>query len=139
MDVSINWVAVGLATLSAMLIGSIWYAKSIFGNLWIKLAKLDPKTMQKNPVRPIVVALIMAFFTAYVIAHVAYLSKQFFNYGDVTTGVMTAFWLWLGISATTVITHDVFESRPVTLTLLTIGNQFFTMMLMGLIIGLFGF
>ena len=36
------------------------------------------------------------------------------------------------------ITHDAFEGRPVKLTVLNIGNEFVTIMVMGLVIGLFG-
>jgi hypothetical protein len=50
----------------------------------------------------------------------------------------TAFWLWLGFTAARFATHDAFEGRPHKLTLLNLGNEFVTIMLMSLIIGLFG-
>jgi hypothetical protein len=48
----------------------------------------------------------------------------------------TAFWVWLGFTATRFITHDAFEMRPKKLTLLNISHEFVTFMVMGLIIGL---
>lgn len=142
MTIDINWLAVALATLSSMVVGSIWYAKPVFGTLWIKLAKLDEKKMEQNAAkdmpRVMGIALVMSFLSAFVIAHVAALSRSFYDISTLEAGLTTAFWLWAGISVTTVVVHDIFEQRPAKLTLLTIGNQFFTLLAMGLIIGLFG-
>jgi hypothetical protein len=137
-ELSINWLAVLLAGLSTMITGSIWYAKPVFGNLWIKLAKLDEKKMMKHPVRPIVVAVLMSLLAAFVIAHVAALSNAFYDVGALSAALTTALWLWVGISLTTIVVHDVFEGRPWKLTFVTAGYQFFALMGMGLIIGLFG-
>ena len=41
MDVSVNYLAVFLAAASSMVVGSVWYAKSTFGETWAKLAKVD--------------------------------------------------------------------------------------------------
>lgn len=138
MDVEINWLAVMLAGLSSMIVGSIWYAKPVFGTLWAKLAKLDEKTMAKGAGRAIAIAVVMSLLMAYILAHVSALSRAYFEVSTLAASLQTAFWLWLGISLTTVVVHDVFEKRPLRLTFLTVGNQFFTMMLMGLIIGLLG-
>jgi hypothetical protein len=51
---------------------------------------------------------------------------------------MTAFWAWLGFTASRIITHDAFEGRRKKLTLLTISHELVTFMVMGLIIGLMG-
>lgn len=89
-------------------------------------------------VRIMGLTVVMAFLEAFVIAHVADISKEFFNTSSLSAGLQSAFWLWLGISMTTVLVHDLFERRPTKLTLLTVGNQFVTLMIMGLIIGLLG-
>ena len=137
-DLYINWLAVGLAGLSSIIIGSVWYAKPVYGNLWIKLAKLDEKKMAKRGAWPFVIAIAMSLLTAYIIAHVAALSAAFYGVSALSAGLSTAFWLWAGISLTTVVVHDVFEARPWRLTFITVGYQFFLLMAMGLIIGLFG-
>ncbi len=138
MDVQVNFLAVVLAMLSSMIVGSIWYARSVFGNIWIKLAKID-MTKNKGMVwQPIVVTMIVSLITAYVLAHVAYLANQFFHDSFLQDTLTTAFWLWLGFTGARFITHDAFESRPPMLTLITISHEFVTIMLMGLIIGLIG-
>jgi len=138
MDVQVNYWAVLAATASAMVVGSIWYAQSVFGKTWIKLAKIDIKKDRGSIAKPIGIALLVSLVTAYVLAHVAYLSNQFFHDSFLQDALTTAFWLWLGLTAARIITHDVFEGRPAQLTAITLGNEFVTIMLMGLIIGLIG-
>lgn len=136
MDVQVNWLAVVLATASTMVVGSIWYAKGVFGNLWMKLAKIDEKKMQKAGMWPILITVIVSFITAYILAHVTYLAHAFFNNSFLQDAITTGFWLWLGLIAARIITHDAFEGRPKRLTLLTISHELVTIMAMAGIIGL---
>jgi hypothetical protein len=138
MDVQINIWAVLLATLSSMVVGTIWYAQAVFGKAWIKLAKIDTSKNRGSVLKPILITVVVSFITAYVLAHVSYLSNQFFNHSFLQDAVDTAFWLWLGFTATRFITHDAFEGRPTTLTLMTCAHEFVTIMIMGLIIGVMG-
>lgn len=138
MDVEISAYGVILAMLSSMVVGSIWYARSVFGNAWIKLAKIDMKKDKGSVAKPIVITAIVSLITAYVLAHVAYLSNQFFHHTFLQDALSTAFWVWLGFTAARIITHDVFEGRPTKLTALTVSHEFVTIMLMGLMIGLVG-
>lgn len=138
MDVQVNYWAVLAATASAMVVGSIWYAPSVFGKTWMKLAKIDTKKDKGSVAKPISITVIVCLITAYVLAHVTYLSNQFFHDSFFQDALATAFWLWLGFTAARIITHDAFESRPMKLTAITLSNEFVTIMLMGLIIGLIG-
>ena len=137
MDVQVNYWAVLIAMFSSMAVGSIWYSRGVFGNTWIKLAKIN---MSKNgsAVLPIVATAIVSLITAYVLAHVAFLSNQFFHNSFLQDAVTTAFWLWLGLTAARFITHDAFEGRPVKLTVINISHEFVTILIMGAIIGLMG-
>lgn len=138
MDVQINVVGVVLAMLSSMVVGSIWYARPVFGNTWIKLAKIDMSKNKGNVWQPIAITAVVSLITAYVLAHVTYLAHQFFHHSYMGDALATAFWVWLGFTATRFITHDAFESRPITLTLLNISHELVTFMIMGLVIGLVG-
>ena len=138
MGVEVNYVAVVLAMFSSMIVGSIWYARSVFGDTWIKLAKVDMK--KKGPAMwvPLVVTALVSLLTAYILAHVTYLSNQFFGNSFLQDALMTAFWLWLGLVAARFITHDAFEGRPWKLTLLNVSHELVTLLVMGLIIGYMG-
>lgn len=136
MTVEINWLAVVLATVSAMVVGSIWYAKGVFGTVWMKLAGLDDTKMKKNMIMPMLCAVVGSLLTAYILAHLAFLAHVFFKGSFFMDAVNTAFWVWLGIAATTLVIHNSFEQKPWKLTALAIGNRFVTLLVMGMIIGL---
>ena len=137
MDVQVNFLAVFLAMVSSMVVGSVWYARPVFGNAWIKLAKVNMKK-DASATMPIIVTAVVSLVTAYVLAHVAFLSHHFFNNSFLQDALTTAFWMWLGFTAARMITHDAFEGRPAKLTVLNVCHEFVTFMVMGLIIGLLG-
>jgi len=135
MDVQLNWWAVLLATASSMVVGMVWYARPVFGNTWMKAAGLDPKKMNRSATMPIMLALVMSFLTAFVLAHMSFLANHFYHGSFFHDAVTTAFWVWLGFAMATLVTHYSFENRPAVLTWLNVGNRFVTIMVMGLIIG----
>lgn len=140
MDVEINYVAVLLATLSSMVVGSIWYAPPVFGNMWMRLANLKQRDLEKNGFKPILISIVASLVMAYVLAHFTFLAHQFYlsEYSFFATSLITATWAWLGFTAARFITHDAFEGRRKKLTLLNITHELVTFLAMGLIIGLLG-
>ncbi len=135
MDVQVNYLAVLLAAVSAMVLGSIWYAKPVLGNTWAKLVGLNDEKLKKGAAKAMTTAFVCALLTAYVLAHVTYLSNRFFGHSFMQDAVSTAFWLWLGFSATSVVMHDAFEKRTVKLTLINAGYGLVNFLVMGVIIG----
>ena len=140
MDVEVNYLAVFLAAASSMVVGSIWYAKGVFGATWARLAKvdMDRKVSAGEMTRLMGLTFLLSLLTAYVLAHVSFLSNSLFSNSFFQDAVSTAFWLWLGFVMTRLVTHNMFDQRPTKLTVLAIGNEFVTIMVMGLIIGLLG-
>ena len=138
MDVQVNYLAVFLAMASSMAVGAFWYAQGVFGKTWFKLARIEPPKKGDPIWKPMVTTAVVSLITAYVLAHVAYLSNQYFANSFLQDSLSTAFWLWLGFTAARFITHDAFEGRPMQLTAINLGNEFVTIMVMGLVIGLMG-
>ena len=138
MNVEINWVGVGVATLASMIVGSFWYARGVFGASWMKLVKLDEKKAKAAMPMTMLVAVITSFLTAYILAHITYLSFVFFEVSFTSAALTTAFWLWLGLVAARFIVHDAFEQRDMKLTAMNIGNELVTLLAMGLAIGWIG-
>ena len=134
-----NW-AVLFCAVASMAVGATWYSPGVFGNKWMKLAKV--KEEKNMPAAKMAVmyggAFLASLITAYVLAHVTYLSHSYFNYDYVQAAITTALWLWLGLTAARFFVHDSFEGRPRQLTLLTVGHEFLTFLVFGLIIGLMG-
>ncbi|MEP6710591.1 MAG: DUF1761 domain-containing protein [Candidatus Saccharibacteria bacterium] len=140
MDVDVNYLAVFLAALSTMVVGSIWYGKVGFYKQWTQLtgAKPDPNFGGKKAVILYGGAFVSSLVTAYILAHVAFLSHSFFKNDFLQDTATTAFWLWLGFTAARLYMHDSFEGRRKRLTFLNVSHEFVTVMVMALIIGLMG-
>lgn len=137
MQVDVNYLAVLLAAVSSMVVGSIWYAPKVFGNTWKHLAAADAKSKMGSP-RSLAIAFVGSLLTAYILAHMIFLVHKYFGaHNYMFDAVTTALWLWLGFTAVRFIVHDVFEARPTKLTLLNIANEFVTIIIMGAVIGIF--
>ena len=131
----INYWAVILATLSSMVVGSIWYSPKVFGNYWMKASGVTPSGNAKDAVWPIVLTLLVSFLTAWVLAGAAYISMEFYGSGFFGNAVITGIVLWAGFTAARFITHDAFDRRPSGLTTLNIAHEFVTIVVMAIIIG----
>lgn len=138
--VEINYMAVFLAAASSMIVGSIWYSMGVFGKTWAKLARVDmnKKTSGAEMTRLLSLTFIASLVTAYVLAHVTFLSHDYFQNSFMQDAMSTGFWVWLGFTFARMLTHDLFEGRRKKLTLLNAGNEFVTIMVMALIIGAMG-
>lgn len=132
---SINYIAVILATLSSMVVGSIWYTPKVFGNYWMKAAGITPSGDAKDAIRPIAVTVVVSFITAWVLAGAAYISFDFYGGSFLVNTLLTGLILWAGFTATRFITHDQFDKRPTGLTVLNVAHELVTIMVMALIIG----
>lgn len=136
MGVEVNYLAVLLAALSSFVVGFVWYSKPVFGTMWSEMVKLSEKQQKSGMAKAMVMSLIAALVMAYVVAHVSFLSNVYFSNSFLQDSLNTAFWLGLGISATTIVTQDAFEQRRRKLTAINVGYQFLALLTMGLIIGL---
>jgi len=118
--------------------GALWYSKGLFGTQWLDMIKLSKKDMDGKWQKAMAVMVVSSLTMAYVLAHVTYLSNQFFGNSYLQDALSTAFWMWLGFQGLRVLMHDTYEQRRKKLTLINIGNDFVTIMIMGLVIGLVG-
>jgi hypothetical protein len=131
----INYWAVLLATLSSMVVGSIWYTPKVFGTYWMRAANITPSGNAKDAVRPIAVTLIVSFITAWVLAGAAYISWDFYGGSFLVNSLVTTIILWAGFTAARFVTHDAFDGRTTGLTVLNVAHEFVTLVIMALIIG----
>ena len=86
----INYWAVILATLSSMVVGTIWYTPKVFGNYWMKKADITPSGKASDAVGPIVTTVLVSFVTAWVLAGAAYIAWQFYEGGFLGATIVTA-------------------------------------------------
>ncbi len=130
----INYWAVLLATLSSMAVGAIWYSMKVFGKRWAKLARVD-MDRGGSALIPILVTLFVSFVTAWVLAGASNIAWHFYGGGYLLAALGTGIILWAGFTAARFITHDAFEGRPTSLTVLNIAHELVTIVIMALIIG----
>ncbi|MGV9195468.1 DUF1761 domain-containing protein [Microbacterium sp. MC2] len=131
----INYWAVLLATIAAMVIGSVWYMPRVFGERWTKLAGVrDPGTFTEA-VLPLMVSTALAFLLAWVLAGSVAIAWHFYGGAYFSSALVTGLTLWAGFTAGRFITHDVFEGRPSQLTILNISHELVLVVAMSIIIG----
>ena len=131
----INYIAVVLATVSSMIVGSVWYTPKVFGNYWMKAANITPSGEASDAVRPILITVVVSFITAWVLAGAAYISWDFYGGSFFVNALVTTIILWAGFTAARFITHDAFDGRPAGLTVLNVAHEFVTLVIMAIIIG----
>ncbi len=136
MNVDISWWAVIWATVASMVVGLAWFAKGMFGTAWAGMVKLSEKERKAKMPQAFAVALVTGFIMAYVLAHMVFLAHSYFLNSWLQDSLCTAFWMWVGFSGLRVLMYDTFEHRRKKLTLINVGNELVTLIIMALIIGL---
>jgi len=132
----INYLAVIVATLSTIVLGSLWYSPKVFGTLWMRLAKVTPTGSAKTAIPAMTASLIAAFITAWVLAGATDISLQFYGGSLLGNALVTGLTLYAGFTAARFITHDAFEGRSPVLIVLNLTYELVTIVVMALIIGL---
>jgi len=129
-QVNVSLVHVLVAAIAAMIIGSLWYSKILFGKEWQALVGLKDSDMKAGASKAMVTAAVAALITAYVLAHIV----VYANAKTWMDGAVTGFWIWLGFVATMLVSGAAFEDRPMKLTLINAGNQLVALVVMGAIL-----
>lgn len=139
MNLEVNLVGVVAATFVAMMVGWVWYSKYAFGVEWMKLQKINEKSMEKNANKAMLGMLILSFVLAYFVASAAFVVDAFMvDTTFVYAAFSTSFWVWLGVVFPVLASNSLFNQAPWKLTAIHAGNWLVTLLGMGLAIGLIG-
>lgn len=138
MEISINYLAVGLAVVANFVLGWLWYTP-LFGKAWAREMKMDTSEKPKPGVmlRGMLFMVIGNFLTAYVIAHDVFawsLVPGMDSGSDMSAILMTSFFIWLGYYVPTHLGATTWEKRSWTLTFINLGYHFATLFVAALII-----
>jgi hypothetical protein len=132
MNVPINYLAVVVAALANYIIGSLWYGV-IFSKTWIKLNGI--KEMKVTAVS-VIVGLVGAFFTSWVLAHALVFAGTFMKTSGVGLGLTTGLFNWLGFIAPVTIGVVIYEKKPFSLWILNNAYWLISLLIMGVILAL---
>lgn len=128
-----NWVAIIVATIAAMVIGFLWYGTWAFGKSWMALAGRNMgEGFSAGPLYALtaLAALVQAIALSW-----------FINQTGWTTGsggALIGLYAGLGFVATAMFADVLFGGRPPRLYAITAGYQVFQAVVMGAIIGFLG-
>lgn len=145
MEVQVNYLAVLLAGVASMVVGFVWYSPMLFGKEWAKLMGFTNESIkkaQKEMGKWYTVSFVLALVTGYVLSHVMTMAMNFFNYSPVSTGLTSAFWMWLGfimpVQATGVIFGKDKGKGEWKVFGINTGYQLVSLLVMGVVLGLMG-
>lgn len=105
LGVDVNLVSVLVAAVAAMVVGYLWYGP-LFGKTWMRLSGVRP---QKKSMMP---SMLLGFLGALVLAFVLAAIISLAGATDAWSGVVVAFWVWLGFSATHALGIVAWEGKP---------------------------
>ena len=132
MDLSaLNWLAVIVATVSAFVLGGIWYGP-IFGKAWQRLSNLSDDDLQQGHPAKVFGG---AFALTLVMATSLALLLQLHPAPDLDTGLTAGALLGVTLIAASQGINFLFARKPLQLWLIESGYMVVLMALMGAIIG----
>jgi hypothetical protein len=139
LTIEVNYVAVVVAAIVSMVIGFLWYSPMILGKPWMKEKGYTPEALKKEQSKMgkfYALSFVAALVTAYVLTHIITLSKNFYSYPDLQTGLTTAFWLWLGFILPVQLADQIFGEKNWKLLSINTGFQLVSLLAMGVVITL---
>jgi hypothetical protein len=139
MEVAVNYVAVLLAAVASMLVGFAWYSPALFGKPWMKLMGYTQESLkkaQKQMGSLYAISFVLSLVSAYVLSHVMVLSENYFHYDTFSTGINTAFWMWVGFVMPVQLTGEIFGGKKWMLFVINSGYQLASMLLMAIVLSL---
>ncbi len=137
--IEVNYLALILAVVVSMAIGFAYYMNPIIAKPWMKLmgySKEDVKPTGNEMAKMYGTSAVLALVTAFVLSHVMTMSIAYFNYSPVMTGLMSAFWMWLGFIMPVQATDVLFSKKPIKLFAINTFHQLLSLLGMGIVIGL---
>jgi hypothetical protein len=135
--VPINYLAVVVAALASMVIGSVWYGP-LFGKTWMILSGITPERMDSAKAsgmgKTYLLAFVGSLVMSYVLAHALVFAAAYFKMSGIPAGLMCGFWNWLGFIAPVTLGAVLWEGKSWTLWLLMNGYYLLTLLIMGMIL-----
>ena len=127
---SVNWLAVIVCVVVAMISGFIWYHPKVFFPAWWAGIGKSGEPGNPNPiiyVFTIVAALVEALAMSFML--------NVMPSGNLASGALTGFMLWLGFVAPTNLVNKLFAGHGFKVWAIEAGNHLLNLLLFGAILG----
>ena len=126
----VNWIGVVVVTVIGMVVGFVWYAPRVMGNRWMAYVGTTEADLKARGGR--VVALISNLIGSALTAYVIAIHLQMIGITGIGEGIVLGLIVWIGFMFTTSWVGNVFEKRPIGLTVLNNLYYSITFMLMAI-------
>lgn len=130
----VNFLAVLLAAIASMVLGSLWYGP-VFGKQWMMMAGISEEKMKAGGKNAMIAAMVTGFITSLVTAYVFATFLRYVGEMTVQSGLTLGFWVWLGFFATTQLGVVIWEMKSVKLYVLNTAYSLANLLIMGAIVG----
>jgi len=138
--IHLNWLAIAAAVVSSIVIGFLWYGP-ILGKTWMREVGMPPdhKPDAAAMKRSMIIMIVSAFLTAYVLAHMIEVWRpSTWNAGadapEATYGFYSAFFTWIGFYVPVLLGGVAWESKSWKLFGINAGYHFVALLAAGMIL-----
>lgn len=111
--IEINWLAIVLCGIVAMIIGMLWHSKVLFGPTYMKAIGADPN-MPKEKMAEIQKKMWQLYLAQFVLVLLQVWVLWYYIMGaiQVMSPISNAFWIWLGFVLPTLAGQWMWSARP---------------------------
>ncbi len=127
---SVNYLAVVIAAVVAIVIGFVWYAPQVFGNRWLAYLGTTRAALGQPSPAGIATGVIASLLNAWVLAVLATTLKASTAQEGIILGVL----VWLGFMATLTAAQIGFEKKPWGLWVLNNAHNVIVQAVMGIVV-----
>ncbi len=134
----LNFWAVLLAAAASFVFGGIWYG--VLSKQWMAAAGLtesDVKGSGGPSPLPFIITFLAQIIMAWMLAGIVLHLSRSGIAANVRSGMISAFFIWLGFMATTIVVNHQFQMQKATLTLIDTGHWLGVMLIQGAVLGSF--
>lgn len=128
---TINILAVVVSAVAAILVGFIWFSPPLFEKAWLEDIGRTREQIEGDSPLKYLVAFIGSLLMAYIVARLLDLVGG----PSLELGILLAVVVWVAFVAATSAANFAFAGRPVRLWLIENGNHLLTLLVMGVILG----
>ena len=104
----LNYLAIIVAWIISVVLGSFWYSPAGFGKVWSKLSGVD---MMKTPKNESTRAIIVVIFSSLLQAFILALMLNSIDVSNIGEGVIASIVLWFGFNALTTIGNTLYQRQ----------------------------
>lgn len=130
-SIPINWLAVIVAVVIRMAVGTAWYSPALFVKPWQALTGVTPESMKAGMGKAVGVDVVMSVLMAFAMANIIGAS----GITDWLNGALAGLWLWVGFVLATHLPLWGYENRPLKLIAINAGSNLVSIVLMGAVLG----